>query len=138
MNDIVFFKQGSFVLSLDMSLYSRPVVLKVLNRWTHVYTISLSKTKEDTLLVELQSSSVQKIDNEKNIKKILDMLLYEMQRMEIINQTAGIRELLVGRALYATCIEANTKPTITQPDTNIEKWQIDKRRIFESWTKERE
>lgn len=137
MENVEIIKAGGFVLHLDMSLYSRPAVLKVLNRWTNLYVISLSRAPKDILDVEMESLSAENVNAKSDSEKILNALMFEMLRMDVIAQTSNIRELLVGRALYATCIEVDKASGDTQPISILQNWQEDSRRILASWSNER-
>lgn len=137
MDNVETFAAGGFVLHLDMSLYSRPAVLKVLNRWTNLYAISLSRAPNNILDVELEPLSAGDTDAKSDSEKMLNALMFEMLRMDVIDQTSNIRELLVGRALYATCIEVDKASGDTQPISTLQRWQEDDRRILASWSNER-
>lgn len=128
---------GGFKLHLDMSLYSRPAVLKVLNRWTNQYAISLSKASTNIITVEMEPFTSENDDALNISNNILNALMFEMLRMDVISQTSNIRELLVGRALYATCIEVDKASGNTQPGSTLLNWQEDSRRILTSWSNER-
>ena len=67
-------------------------------------------------------------------------LSFQMLRLDTAKRTKGIRELLVARALYATCIEPERKIFKTE-DSNSESesksnWQDDQDHIFASWSSE--
>jgi hypothetical protein len=131
---------GTISLHIDMCVYSRPAVMKVLIRWTHLYAISYQKT--DTFDITLQPLIGIETDTQGNpytdSQQICNELLQEMLRTDIIDQTADIRKLLMGRALYATCIQADT-PSDKSSETNTigQSWEEDSRRILSSWNGQR-
>ena len=122
---------------LDMSVYPRTAVLKVLCRWTDRYAIVLEKAER--LHVALQpldkSAFPCKPDTLEDSQTIMNDLVQELLRLEIIAQTSGIRQLLVGRALYATCIEAchEGTPVDERVADSDQGWEADGRRILASW-----
>ncbi len=137
MDHVKLMESDEFVLHLDMCLYNRAAVLKVLNRWTSQYAINLSRTSKDT--IEIVFDPLQDVSSDKKIdsQKIHNELIHEMLRLEIIAQTSNVRELLVGRALYATCIEVDKASSDTSPANTEQTWQEDCRRILASWSSDR-
>ena len=137
MTNINVLDSKGFIFHIDMSLYSRSAVLKVLNRWTHIYSICLTKCDHDVLDIELALLSNSKRDFSSDAESILNALMHEMLRIEVISQTSSIRELLVGRALYATCIELDkSDDNIIHTSDQSLSWKEDRRRILSSWNSE--
>lgn len=122
------------VLHLDMCLYSRPAVLKVLNRWTNQYEIVMSRTQREAIKVVFKPLQGVKTDNKRASQMINNELVHEMLRLEIIAQTSNVRELLVGRALYATCINVDNASSDPTPAITKQTWHEDCRRFLASWS----
>ena len=62
-----------------------------------------------------------------------------MLRYDTIRQTDGIRQLLVGRALYASCVDMEHEEPAEDSGDEYEpgpSWQEDRDRIFESWSEQ--
>ncbi len=56
-----------------------------------------------------------------------------MIRLDTAHRTKGIRELLVARSLYATCIEPDrAMPESDASDSQLS-WRDDQSHIFASW-----
>lgn len=128
---------GGFKLRLDMRIYSKPAVLKVLYRWTNQYAVALSRAPRAVLTVEMEPLIDAASNAKSDANRILNELAFEMLRGVVIKQTSDIRSLLVGRALYATCIEID-KATADKPEaTPLQNWEDDEKRILESWSDER-
>jgi hypothetical protein len=131
---------GTIVFHLDMSVYSRPAVMKVLDRWICLYAITYQKTDTFDIafqpLIGAETGTV--VNSNADAQQIGNELLHEMLRTDIIAQTTDIRKLLIGRALYATCIQANT-PLRKGCGTNTtgQSWEEDSRRILSSWEGQR-
>ena len=61
-------------------------------------------------------------------------LTFQMLRLDTARRTRGIRELLVARALYATCIEPEHDLPEPDNDTKTLSWRDDQNHIFTSWS----
>ena len=58
-----------------------------------------------------------------------------MIRTDIIRQTSHVRDLLVARSLYASCIEPEREEAGEDEETEPD-WREDQNRIFSSWESE--
>jgi His-Xaa-Ser system protein HxsD len=95
--------ENGFCISLDLSLYARPAVMKALYKYHQKYLISF-EAKKDRLYVYFESSTpLSSVDRE--VASILKEFNYQMIRYDTMQATNQIRQLLVARALYATCVE---------------------------------
>lgn len=118
------------LLRLDVTVYARQAVMRALYRlqercaisyerngaWLNVYLEPLGGS---TNAEELAASAWREIN-------------FEMMRYDAVRESANVRELLLGRALYASCVEASNAPE--PPEEAEESWREDRRRIFESWS----
>ena len=86
------------------------------------------------------NSNIKFIESE--VKEIMQELSFQMLRLDTAKRTKGIRELLVARALYATCIEPERKIFKTEDSYSESEsesksnWQDDQDHIFASWSSE--
>ena len=123
---------NGFTIKLDRNLYSREAVIKALYRFHEKYVISYETDGAFISIFFETSSKIESIDAE--VAKIMKELSFQIIRLDTARRTKGIRELLVARALYATCIE----PERNELETNEAdlSWQEDQNRIFASWSAE--
>lgn len=123
-----------FTIKLDRNLYAREAVMKALYRFHDKYIISY---ETDGAFIYVFFETESKIEYaEQEIKAIMKELSFQMIRLDTARRTRGIRELLVARSLYATCIEPERE--IPESD-NTEKeadWLYDQNRIFAGWSEE--
>ena len=126
--------EHGFVLHLDATVYARPAVMKAFFHLQDRYIISYERWDKaldvyfDYLDREYEALSDQ-------IRSIMAELSFEMIRYDTVKETSALRELLVGRALYATCVDMGREESdgaSTQPSTD-NSWLEDKDRIFSSW-----
>lgn len=64
---------------------------------------------EQTIKIEMVLKEESKEDLEKIIGELYNELFNETLRYEISAETKNLRELIVGRALYTTCIDTETE-----------------------------
>lgn len=121
---------GGILLKLDLTVYARQAVMKALYRIQDRYIISYERKDAnlEVYLEPIQSLSAPKAD----IAFVLREIDFEMIRYDAMRETAHVRELLVGRALYATCVESSN-PSSEQIESEDESWREDAQRIFASW-----
>ncbi|MBQ4432380.1 MAG: hypothetical protein II877_12825, partial [Synergistaceae bacterium] len=61
---------------------------------------------------------------------------FQMIRLDTARRTRGIRELLVARSLYATCIEPERDVPEHDEAEAKSGWREDQSHIFASWSEE--
>ena len=127
------FEQG-FRLKLDLRLYEREAVMKALYHFREQYMISYEV--EDRCLYVYFETSAPKDDYGPDVNAIMKALDFQMMRLDTIRRTRGMRELLVARALYATCIEPERQTSGNADEDEVEDWHADQNRIFSSWAGE--
>ena len=127
-------EQG-FVLHLDATIYARPAVMKAFYRLQDRYIISYERIGK-TLDVFFDLPKEIELDVSNEVKTIMSELSFEMIRYDTMRQTSHLRELLVGRALYATCVDLGREERSGSEDSDEteESWLVDQQHIFESWT----
>ena len=123
-----------FLIKLDKKIYSYDAVMKALYRFHDRYIISY-ETENEFVHVYFEKSNLGHEMVENEVREIMKELSFQMIRQNTMYRTKGIRELLVARSLYATCIEPERE---AQPDVQEEKadWQADQNHIFASWAAE--
>lgn len=89
---------------IEEDIYPLITVEKAISNFTQDVYIKLEHKDKKTLLIKLVLQ-----DDKKNLEKIIgelyNELLRENIRYNISKETKNLRELIVGRALYTTCIE---------------------------------
>ena len=121
---------SGFLLRLDLTVYARQAVMKALYRIQDRYIISYER-KDANLEVYLES--IQPLAAPKaDIAFVLREIDFEMIRYDTMRETTHLRELLVGRALYATCVESSN-PSSEQIEDEGDSWREDVQRIFAGW-----
>ena len=128
-------QHNGFSLRVDMSVYSRPAVMKALYKWTDRYAIAYSRDYGQ-LLVEFECLNKGLCSPLIDAKNALNSLSFEMMRWDVMKRTSVIRELLVGRALYATCIE--TDQGDVSMDLSDDNWESDSQEVLQSWQEEKD
>lgn len=124
-----------FCLSLDMSLYARPAVMKALYKYHDQFVISYESQGERLFVYFETMSPLPNV--EEKVSEILKELSFQMIRYDTMKRTSQVRQLLVARALYATCIE-DSRTIDSDIEAGSDTWKEDKRNIFSSWSSEQE
>lgn len=113
---------------IDTNIYNDTVIKKAIYNFIDNRKIILNKFDEKTVVI-VSKKSDDNIDD--FIKKFYSELLNESLRFEVMKETKNIRELILGRALYSTCID--TKNSEEQLEKN-EKYNIND--IAKNWFEE--
>ena len=96
-------KNNQVKITLNSEIYPLVVIQKTVSNYLENMYVKLEK-EDKNILVNLFLK-----DNKENIKELVgdfyNELLAEALRYNIGIETKEIRELIVGRALYTTCIE---------------------------------
>ena len=124
-----------FSINISLKLYARPAVIKALYHFHDRYLISyeLSGSK---LTIFFEPKAVIK-DIEQEVSEIMEALDLQMIRYDTMLNTKEIRQLLVARALYTTCIEPDHATVeADNTDSQITDWKADSQSIFSSWSPE--
>ena len=125
--------ENGFVIKLDRNLYAREAVMKALYRFHEKYVISYETDGEFIHVFFETSAKINSIEQE--VSEIMKELTFQMIRLDTARRTKGIRELLVARSLYASCIEPEHE--IPETDNAAEEesdWREDQNRIFSGWS----
>lgn len=122
---------------LDVDIYPIIVIEKTISNFLD---IAFAKIEEENnkIIVKLVLNSKQNTNN--IVGKFYNELLEESLRYNIARETKDLRELIVGRALYSTCIEVdnveNEKETIkveNESFSNTEEKDYDIEEIAVNW-----
>lgn len=93
-------------LYLDERIYNLVVIKKALFNYIEDCYYMLDHFDENIILVKIYLKD-QNINIDEYIKKLYNELFNESLRYDIMMQTKSIRELILGRALYTTCIDTD-------------------------------
>ena len=129
-------EQG-FVLHLGASIYARPAVMKAFYHLQGGYIISYER-RGGTLDAYFDCPGEPIGNLSERLRGIMEELSFEMLRYDTLRETSNLRELLVGRALYASCVDLGSDAEYPAPEKGdeMDSWTRDRARIFESWTDE--
>lgn len=93
-------------LYLDERIYNLVVIKKALFNYIEDCYYMLDYFDENIILVKIYLKD-QNTNIDEYIKKLYNELFNESLRYDIMMQTKNIRELILGRALYTTCIDTD-------------------------------
>jgi len=122
---------------LDIDIYPIIVIEKTISNFLDIAFAKMEK-ENNKIIVKLVLNSEQNTHN--IVGKFYNELLEESLRYNIARETKNLRELIVGRALYSTCIEVdnveNEKETIkveNESFSNTEEKDYDIEEIAVNW-----
>ena len=99
-------KENIAEITLEKEIYPIVVIEKAISNFMENAYIKIKTENGKKVIVQLVLKIVNNKENlEKIIGKFYNELLREALRYEISKETKNLRELIVGRALYTTCIE---------------------------------
>ena len=98
---------------IDTNIYNDAVIKKAIYNFIEDRKVILNKINEKTIVVVSKKSND---DIENFVKNFYSELLNESLRFEVMNETKNIRELILGRALYSTCIDTEENEETTEKD----------------------
>ncbi len=125
-------------ISLSKDIYPLVSVKKALANFMEETYIKLSNNN-DEILVQIELK-----ENKENLEKIIgefyNELLRESLRYNIAIETKNLRELIVGRALYTTCIDLEENQEEIDKDTEEGEYSLDEIAVnwFDKYTNEEE
>ena len=103
-------KENIAEITLEKEIYPIVVIEKAISNFMENAYIKIKTENGKKVIVQLVLKIV---NNKENLEKIIgdfyNELLREALRYEISKETKNLRELIVGRALYTTCIELENK-----------------------------
>lgn len=111
---------------LKENIYPMVVVEKTLSNFLGEVIIKIEEEQSDIIVYLAKQNP--KVDLKKIVERFYNELLREALRYNISLETKNLRELIVGRALYTTCIDLNEQDNLSENNkerinsqTNIEK-----------------
>ena len=104
------------VIELSSNLYPLVVIQKTISNYLEQTYIKLEEL-DNKIIIKIKSQTNDKLDN--IIGEFYNELLRESLRYNIAMETKNLRELIVGRALYTTCIEIDEEKEISTNNDNI-------------------
>lgn len=105
---------------LDLKLYPLNAIKKALSNYIEQTYIKMSYKDENTIKIEMVIKDYKKEELEQLIGNLYNELLNESLRYEVALETKNLRELIVGRALYTTCIDVETEQERTKKQEQVE------------------
>ena len=123
---------------LSKDIYPLVSIKKALANFMEETYIKISSDK-DKIIVQMVLK-----ENKKNLEKIIGELynefLRESLRYNIAIETKNLRELIVGRALYTTCIDLENNPKGENNATQNEEYGLDEVAVnwFDKYTDKEE
>lgn len=91
------------IIKCDDRLFCREAVLKAAYQFLDQYYIHLSYAAEHEIAIEIKAKSGIEIDQIDS--KFCNELIAQMVRYQLSASNKGMKELILGRALYSTCID---------------------------------
>lgn len=112
MKEFYIIEDNYAIIELSLNIYPTISVQKAIANFMDLTYIKLEE-KENKIILKLKIK-----DNKENLEQIIgefyNELLRESLRYNISKETKNLRELIVGRALYTTCIEMDKELTEKQ------------------------
>lgn len=124
-----------FLIRISLYLYARAAVIKALYTYRDRYLIYY-ELNNDELIIFFEPIHSDVPDMKTEISNIYRDLDFQMLRYDTMKNSKEIRELLVGRALYATCIEPDHEVLDSAGAELNDSWEEDGQRLFSSWSSE--
>ena len=124
-----------FLIRISLYLYARAAVIKALYAYRDRYLIYY-ELDTDELIVFFEPTHSEMPDIKEEISNIYRDLDFQMLRYDTMKTSKEIRELLIGRALYATCIEPDHEILDSANPELDDSWKEDAQSLFSSWSSE--
>lgn len=104
---------------LNSKLYPVIAIKKALSNYLEYTYVKMDYKDEQTIKIEMVLKEESKEDLEKIIGELYNELFNETLRYEISVETKNLRELIVGRALYTTCIDTEIEQEKNEENEKI-------------------
>ena len=127
---------NGFSIRISQYLYARAAIVKALYAYREKYLIYYS-LEEDTLVVYFEPLTQGPLDIKAEVARVFKDLDFQMLRYDTMKQTKEIRELLIARALYTTCIEPDHDELDVDMGSEENSWKDDTQNLFSSWSSEK-
>ena len=110
-------------IELDTEIYPLTSVKKALSNFMNSTYIKIDKENTNKIIIKIELKQNSNTNIDEIIGELNNELLRESLRYDITMQTKNIRELIIGRALYTTCIDINESEN--EHMENEENYEID-------------
>ncbi len=127
--------ENGFVLTISQRLYARPAVIKALYHFHKRYLISYELESDNLKIFFEPLTTIDSIPHA--VAEITEALDLQMIRYDTMHSTNEIRQLMVARALYTSCIEPEHEEIEPELNSDSSDWQTDSQAIFNSWAPEK-
>lgn len=114
---------------LDKDMYPLASVKKALSNFMNDTYIKIDRINKNYIIIKIELKQDKDIKIDEIIGELYNELLRESLRYDITIQTKNIRELIVGRALYTTCIDIEESENVDKE--NKENYDMDE--IATNW-----
>lgn len=115
---------------LNKDIYDNKAIMKAAYNFTDEFYVILDYVDENIRVTLEKKDTNEELDLESVKGKFYNEVLKENIRYIVSKDTKNIRELLMGRALYDTCIECDDNEEIHE---NIDETVDDNLDIFMNW-----
>lgn len=109
-------KDNYAIINLSKNIYPVLAVQKAIVNYIEILYIKIEE-QENNLILKIKLKE-ENIDLEEIINEFYNELLRESLRYNISKETKNLRELIVGRALYTTCIETDEENITEESNEN--------------------
>ncbi|ALU37871.1 His-Xaa-Ser system protein HxsD [Clostridium autoethanogenum] len=130
-NVIEVLKDDKAVFFINEEIYSLTAVMKTAYIFIEKVYIYFDYEKEKLIRVEFTPKEIKDKDFlKKLVGEFYNELLNQTLRIEIFKETKNIRELILGRALYNTCVEVKESNSINKENYYYQMNEEDGKIIF--------
>ena len=105
------------VIKCDDRLFCREAVLKAAYQFLDQYYIHLSYASQNEIAVELSAKPGAEINNIDS--SFGNELIAQMVRYQLSVSNKGMKDLILGRALYSTCIDTTDTNVVEQSESKV-------------------
>lgn len=110
------------IFSVDDRIFCAEAVLKASYMFLDKYYVSAEYRAEHSIIVTIEPKSTESMADID--KKFTNELISQMVRYDLLKSNKAMKELILGRALFSTCLDTN-EPEVYSQDDNIGEYSID-------------
>ncbi|MCH5138437.1 His-Xaa-Ser system protein HxsD [Clostridiaceae bacterium UIB06] len=123
--------EDKIIFLVNEEIYSLTAVMKTAYMFIEKVYIYFDYEKEKVIRVEFTTKETYDRDHmEKMVKEFYNELLNQALRLKVFKDTKNIRELILGRALYDTCIETEGNNSLSEDFSFYEINEEDEKQQF--------
>ena len=93
----------------DLEIFPMDIISKVAIKYREKYLTEFSRTETNGMVITFKSKNEDIILEDEFKNKFMEELLFQYIRFNVGKQTKTIKELMIGRALFETCVVASRK-----------------------------